>query len=55
MLNVPLKTPLPFVPLFLPQDGDDAPEGRADSKKYITIKFSAEQVSHHPPGESGQW
>ncbi|KAK8398742.1 hypothetical protein O3P69_004086 [Scylla paramamosain] len=30
-------------------DGDDVPEGRTDSKKYITIKFSAEQVSHHPP------
>lgn len=28
---------------------DDAPEGKSDSKKYITIKFSAEQVSHHPP------
>ncbi|KAG0728720.1 Oxysterol-binding protein-related protein 10 [Chionoecetes opilio] len=33
----------------LATEGEDAPEGRTDSKKYITIKFSAEQVSHHPP------
>ncbi|XP_045132888.1 oxysterol-binding protein-related protein 11-like isoform X4 [Portunus trituberculatus] len=30
-------------------DGDDVIDGRTDSRKYITIKFSAEQVSHHPP------
>lgn len=37
--------------LFTFQEVEDASEGKSDSKKYITIKFSAEQVSHHPPGD----